>query len=91
MAVTEAELDASLRVFPNPASDLLHVRYEFEEAVDVLDIQLVDALGRSLRNSRLSSAQAGTLELNLQGLPAGMYLLRLSADGAMATRQIVIW
>ena len=91
VSVTEAELDASLQVFPNPASEQLNVRYEFEEAVDVLDIQLVDALGRSLRSSRLSNVQAGTLEFNLHGLPAGMYMLRLSADGAMITRQIMIW
>ena len=88
--VTEAELDAGLQVFPNPASDLLNVRYEFEETADILNVQLVDALGRSLRSSRLNDVSAGTLEISLTGLPTGMYMLRVAADGAVATRPVVV-
>jgi len=90
VAVTEAELDAGLEVFPNPAGELLNVRYEFDETVEVLNIQLVDALGRNLRSARLNGVRAGTQELNLGGLPAGLYLVQLLADGAMATRPVVV-
>lgn len=90
LSVSEAELDASVQVFPNPAGEQLNVRYAFDETVDVLNIQLVDVLGQSLRNYRLNTVMAGTEELNLHGLPAGMYLLRLSADGAVVTKPVVV-
>ncbi len=88
--VTEAELDAGVQVFPNPAGELLNVRYEFDETADVLNIQLMDVLGQSLRHIRLNSAMAGTEQMSLHGLPAGMYLLRLSADGAVVTKPVVV-
>lgn len=88
--VSEAELDAGLQVFPNPAGEQLNVRYEFGETVDALHVQLMDALGRSLRHARLNAVQAGTLEMNLANIPAGLYMLRVSADGAVVVRPVVV-
>ncbi|MCO6477562.1 MAG: T9SS type A sorting domain-containing protein [Phaeodactylibacter sp.] len=88
--VTEAELDAGVQVFPNPAGEQLNIRFEFDETVDVLNIELLDVLGQSLRRLRLNSAMAGAEQMSLHGLPAGMYLLRLSADGAMVTKPVVV-
>lgn len=90
LAVSEAELDAGVKLFPNPAGELLNIRYEFDETVEVLNIQLVDALGRNLRNARLNNIQAGTQEFRLDGLPAGLYMVRLAADGAVVTRLVMV-
>lgn len=89
-SVTETELEAGLQIFPNPAGELLNVRYEFDETVETLKVQLLNVLGESMRASRLNGVKAGTLEMNLHGLPAGMYMLRLSAGGAVATRPVVV-
>ncbi|MCB0597473.1 MAG: T9SS type A sorting domain-containing protein [Lewinellaceae bacterium] len=90
LAVSEAELDAGLSVFPNPAGEQLNVRYAFDETVEVLNVQLIDALGRGLRHSSLNGVQSGTLEMTLHNLPAGLYMLRVSADGAVVARPVVV-
>lgn len=88
--VTEAELEAGFELFPNPARGLLNLRYDFDETINKLDIRLVDALGRQLRYLQRNDIQSGALEISLEGLPAGAYLLQLMADGAFVSRPFIV-
>ena len=76
--------------YPNPATDALTVAAELATAGPVR-VELLDVLGRPVRQQTLT-APAGPLRqtLDLRGLAAGVYVLRLTPPtGAPLGRQVV--
>ena len=73
VGVGEAEAP-QVRVYPNPASDVLHVQGVGAEVA----VELIDALGRRVRSVR------GQQTVNTADLPAGLYLLRVAGNGRQA-------
>jgi len=61
-------------VWPSPTTDVLWVR---GANATVQQLQLVDASGRTVRELRKGGAME-TVTLSLQGLPSGLYLLRVN-------------
>ncbi|HRK82103.1 MAG TPA: T9SS type A sorting domain-containing protein [Saprospiraceae bacterium] len=75
---------ADILVFPNPAEDLLQLRFPGQH----LDgVTLLTAAGIPLR--RLKGTFFDALSLDLQGLPAGMYFLRMEQDGCTVVKKVV--
>ena len=72
-----ALLDAA--VFPNPASEVLSVRVNFEEPTTSV-LSLIDARGRVIRTERNGATPALQVTLDVNELPAGMYFVRLTDD-----------
>lgn len=66
----EAPDENSLAVFPNPATDVVRI----QAPTDGL-LELSDAQGHILRTIQV---QAGAVQLSLEGLSAGLYMLRLN-------------
>ncbi|NJB87164.1 putative repeat protein (TIGR01451 family) [Lewinella marina] len=83
-AVADA-LGGSLKVYPNPAGDWLHLEYS-----DPLPLQarLVDATGRELEKVTFT----GALRLATADYPAGVYLLKVSdtRTGASTVRRVMV-
>jgi hypothetical protein len=63
-------VDRMLRVFPNPASDIL----ELSGAQPGLHYELIDARGRTVRKGRVLS---GITTISLSGLPEGSYFIKV--------------
>jgi hypothetical protein len=62
-----------LKLYPNPATDAVSVT----SPVNLTDLELIDASGKSLR-----TIGSGTeLNLDIQSLPAGMYIIKGQAEG----------
>jgi hypothetical protein len=77
--------------YPNPATEAVTISADLATAGSVR-VELLDVLGRPVRQ-QLFTAPAGPLRqaLNLQGLAAGVYVLRLTPPTGPATsRQVVI-
>lgn len=71
------------KVYPNPAADYLNVAVQ---DANIRTIRMMDMTGRTIREL---PAQA-QLQIPLQGLPAGRYVLQfLSADGRVANQTFV--
>lgn len=67
-------VDSNLSVFPNPAQDRVTIEYQFaKELAKEVEIRLYDLTGQLIKTAR--SNQPGSLNLDLQGLPAGYYTL----------------
>ncbi len=92
-SVISAALPGSFEVFPNPASEQLYMRYQFPHA-GVLQCTLLDATGKTILNRRIEAVVGGSTEaLNLQGIAAGTYLLRVGltgSDGAVSATTYTI-
>jgi hypothetical protein len=79
-------------VFPNPARRAVQAHYTLG-APQTVTLDLVDVLGRRVRSVEMGPQPAGEHEvrLDLGGLRAGLYVLRLRGDaGAGATQRIVV-
>ncbi|MCB0638798.1 MAG: T9SS type A sorting domain-containing protein [Lewinella sp.] len=81
---------ASLHVYPNPTSGQLTVNLtaflEQEAQLEVTDVN-----GQLMLRRSLGVVEHGNAQLDLSGLPAGLYFVRLQAeDGTMAVQRIVL-
>ncbi|MBW3129262.1 T9SS type A sorting domain-containing protein [Hymenobacter profundi] len=83
-ATTPAGVAASLTLYPNPSAGRVRVEGRYQSAT------VLDALGRVVWQQPV--AQAGQATLDLQALPAGLYLIRLTLpDGStIVTKRLVI-
>ena len=76
-AVEEIEASA-LSVYPNPASEVLYVNAE-----NVISVEIYDILGHNV----LTSAES---YIELRGLEAGIYFVKVRSDNAMKTTKLVV-
>lgn len=77
--------DPGVRVFPNPAVDVVHL----EHVRPIGEVVLRDATGRIVRTR--SMPDASRLRLDVGDLPAGMYVLLVrSADGRWSSHQLAV-
>lgn len=78
----------SLRIFPNPVRDRLHIT--FGQALDqARRLRLVDLHGRSLRELVVSPGES-TVQVDVSRLPAGMYALHVSGGTDKQLHKVVI-
>ena len=80
------------QLYPNPAAGPLALRYTLARpcAVQVALLSLSGQRLRTLASLPLAPAGAHSLALGtLDGLPAGVYLVQLTADGLVSTQRLV--
>jgi WD40 repeat protein len=77
-------------VYPNPASDVLHIQYELPVQEEVT-IALFDAQGKQVLQKTLGKQAAGEyLEtLDVAHLPVGTYLCRISGRDSTISKRVV--
>lgn len=73
-------------IYPNPASDVLHVK--FEEIVEQGKVSVYDMVGHLLFTQNIE--RANQLEIPVNQLSSGIYLLSLESQGAEMRRKIVV-
>ena len=74
-------------IYPNPTDSQVFVDFTDPKKVSDLSIELMDIYGKKLDISSRPSA-SGDYTLNLESLPTGIYLLRLSIDGQSLIKRI---
>ena len=78
-----ADLNAtSLAVYPNPATDRLQV----ESTERIEHYEVYDMTGALLHHANVGQK---TFALDLEALPAGTYLLKMTSEGTVQTRRFV--
>ena len=89
-ATPEAAL-TSLAAFPNPVAATATVRYTLDATADVR-LDVFDVLGRNVATLAEGQQSAGPHEATLDAarLPAGVYVLRLTAGGQTTTARVTV-
>lgn len=82
---TRVAAEAAVAVWPNPATDVLHLR--FAPGSQPQTVSLLDNLGRVVRRQPVSSAET---TLAVRDLPAGAYVLRVDDTQARPLTQRVL-
>jgi hypothetical protein len=76
-------------VFPNPAGNYLNVHLDdFSTGIPV-HYQILDLTGRSIMAGQLTTPEGGSVQLNLQDVPAGVFVLRVHSGNRFDTIKVV--
>ncbi len=89
----DPQLQASIKVYPNPVTDgTSQVELELENSTKSLIISVFGMDGRLYKEVNMGQQAAGKFnhQLDLQGLPAGNYIVYIAVDQMRAKEQIVI-
>jgi hypothetical protein len=62
-------------LFPNPATEFVTVKYDFEKPASKTYFKIIDAFGRSLRVETKENTQKGEITVSTKGLPVGSYYM----------------
>jgi hypothetical protein len=84
-------LVGDIALYPNPASDMATVVFHTTQIQDV-DVELYDITGVLVSTESRKAVEAGRVQhnLNLSGLPAGMYTVRVMAGGVVMSRRLTV-
>jgi hypothetical protein len=82
-----AEVEA-LELWPNPTSDRITLRWSGDGA-RATEILVMDLEGRVVLEQREGGQGNGTFEVNVAQLQAGAYVVRISAEGRIATARFM--
>jgi len=76
---------ASLQIYPNPFTDVVHINVETGRAPS-LRIQVINTAGVVVHTQTITSPDE---TIHLRHLPAGMYFFRLENDGKAKTEKMI--
>ena len=80
----------ALELYPNPATGAVRLRLPGSPAALPATIALLDGLGRTVRTHTAVLGGAEAALLDLRGLPAGLYAVRVAGTGATYTGRVVV-
>lgn len=76
-------------VFPNPVVDVVQVAFPLRDKGRDISIELFDTRGATLQHIVRSSITSETIPLDLQQLPDGVYILKVTDDKEIITKKLV--
>ena len=85
-----AVLRNALEIYPNPASETVLVRLPGVPAARPATVEVLDLLGRAVRQRTAQLGAAETVAVDLRGLPAGLYAVRVQSGGQEYTGRVVV-
>ncbi|OGX84325.1 hypothetical protein BEN47_02875 [Hymenobacter lapidarius] len=80
----------TLELAPNPATETVQVRLPGLTAARTATVEVLDMLGRSVRQRTASLSATVGAQVDLHGLPAGIYAVRVTVADAEYTGRLVV-
>lgn len=77
-------------IFPNPAANVLNVSFEDSAVQGDVTVDILDAGGMLIHRTYYNEAHGTRIQLSLQDLPVGMYMLRMQTEkGTVQTQRFI--
>lgn len=89
-SVAELPSQTKMVLSPNPAQGTVLLSLELQDMANEAQVSVFDINGRLVRNVRLGAVQQGNFELDIQGLVAGAYFVRLDTDKGSKTSRLIV-
>ncbi len=77
----------SLEVFPNPASDYLHLKFYNVDVSEKPVVNVFDNLGRKILSLTITNQE---MKFETSSWPSGIYLVQVTVNGNRVSRKIVV-
>lgn len=82
--------DMGIKIFPNPASESIHVKIE-NENFDSLTLSVYDLLGKQLIKITPTKSISNTYSIAIKNkLVSGMYIVKIDTEKGNYTSKIVV-
>ncbi len=83
--------DAGVRMFPNPASQSVNVELNGVTNAETVALTFINSIGVTVKSEvvHLNNGQA-SINLNLDGVAKGVYLVQFNAAGKRVTRRLTV-
>ncbi|MEM6379351.1 MAG: T9SS type A sorting domain-containing protein, partial [Bacteroidota bacterium] len=78
-----------VELFPNPTKQSSQLRLQFEAPMDA-QIQLFNAIGQPIFERQERNVQQANIDLNMAGKPAGLYFVKVTAEGKSTTKRLML-
>lgn len=77
--------------YPNPVHDVINVHLNNISNVKNIHYNIYNILGSSVMSNKISRMSSATnAQINVESLPAGIYMLEINIDGVSSARKVVI-
>jgi hypothetical protein len=86
LATTNAAIDRSLMVYPNPAKEQLNISFDAAEGANVT---LSNVVGNKVYSTS-TTAGSSNISVNTSELPSGMYILNVATENGSVARKVNI-
>ncbi len=84
---------ANFNIYPNPASDFIHIAYTMDNDVETADLSIVDMNGKLITTQKLSNNHGFNhvmIDLTSMNLSTGIYIARVQVGNAMSNQKFII-
>lgn len=88
-AVTSIDGLTAFNIQPNPTNGQVVLKVMLEENAADLQVAVLNLLGQVIWEANASNTNQLLEQIDLSSAPDGMYLLRLTADGQVATKKVI--
>lgn len=86
--ITTAELENSITIFPNPATEVLNVDVKLNDS-KALTFDLVDVTGRTV-STTVANGIYYTKSIDLKGIAKGSYLLKIQSENTSIVKKVSV-
>jgi hypothetical protein len=80
--------NATLKLFPNPATSMVNVKFSYEDH-GVAIVSLSNAQGTVINRLEVNRNNP-LVQLDLSGIPCGLYLVTIQSESAIASQKLLI-
>jgi hypothetical protein len=84
-----ADYDRYIKIYPNPANDVVHVECTMDNAQWGGEIQIVDVYGKVVAIVETRLIASLQTRIDVSGLAAGVYFVRIATDRGFVTKPFV--
>ena len=81
--------DVSVNVWPNPVQDILQLRVQFEQRPEFVQLEVRNQLGQIVTQRTLTNELQLREQVNVNQLPAGVYLVSVRTESGISTQQLI--
>ena len=85
--VAEAELFESLKIFPNPSSGVLNIKFESKETLDQFEIFNLQGI---LIHNEMINVRQDFKSIDLSSFSDGIYFIRFKMDDKIFTQRFIL-
>jgi hypothetical protein len=83
--------NSAIRISPNPAKDVAYISFDNSVFQNNVTLTVSDMTGRSIQQNKVHlDMGANNIQLNLENISAGMYLVNITNGKESATQKIVL-